>query len=353
MSSELETLRSQFFAELAGSCEGLEQDLMRLEQAPEDAGTHKQILREIHTIKGNAGLVGEQAVQTLCHTLETTLDRLYRERRLDLASEYGLRAVDLLRSGIDAPEDPAVNERFREFTADLESEAPETPSGDGAEAPATARRVGSPISLDEWKRLVRAFAPVDAVVQTLGADGMGHREIRRMGVATVDLMESIPPRLGQLRTLANVAELTVQGVAGMPREVMKESARGFGPLLQFVTEQMRERLTDLFYQNSFSVTVRVVNLALLRQLETELRRREESPILILRFDVDYDVLERDWNVYDSFWSLASMPKHTVAFLLQWSSAVEKAARFLEQAIGMQPLVSHDEWDMLIQIAHHR
>lgn len=352
MSSELDSLRNQFFSELGGTCEDLEQDLMRLEQNPEDTATHKQILREIHTIKGNAGLVGEQQLQTLCHALETTLDRLYLDRRQDLATEYGLRAVDLMREAVSSTDVTALRARFNDFVRDLDPDPSQTTSVAEDRSAARPNAVGPTLSLDEWKRVMRAFQPVDEGVRALADGHAERRTIRKMGVATVDLVERIPPQLERLHTLATLIELTVGGVAGLPREGAEQAVSGFVPLLEFVTSRMRERLTELFFQNSFSVTVSVTNLAMLQALEQELRRREQSPILILRFDVDYDTLERDWSVYDSFWSLASMPDHTVAFLLRWSSAVEKAATFLEQAIGTAPLISHDEWVTLSQIAHH-
>ena len=350
MASELAQLREQFFEELSGSCEDLEQDFMTLEQEPHDLATSKSVLREIHTIKGNAGLVGESLLQSFCHTLESTIERLKADGRPALVAELGLQAVDLLREAAGGGGD-GVEERITRFRETLEHAGRPTAAAEAA-GPDTARSAADSMTLEQWKALVRAFAQVEDALEALLSDDPTQRQARRAGMAVVDLVEGMKQSSGSLGEQATVLELTLSGLTSLPKTGLPQAITAFAPLLRSLLQGLRESLSDLFRNNNFSVTVTVKNLSLLAALETELRRRNSSPVLILRLEVEYESLERHGNAYDSFWSLASMPEHTVAFVLPWSSMVDKAATFLRQAIGTVPLVSTEEWQTLRQIAHH-
>jgi HPt (histidine-containing phosphotransfer) domain-containing protein len=63
------------------------QDLLALEQAPDDTGALESLFRAVHTLKGSAGLVGFTAMGELFHAAE---DRLVEVRRGELAFDAGL-----------------------------------------------------------------------------------------------------------------------------------------------------------------------------------------------------------------------------------------------------------------------
>jgi chemotaxis protein histidine kinase CheA len=351
MTDELFHLRSQFFHELASTCEDLEQDFLHLEQNPGDVGTLKSLLRDIHTVKGNAGLVGEPVLQSLCHTLESTLDRLQQSPNAPEAAELGLGAVDLLKAAAEAQEVVGVEERVRAYQETLANAAP----GGRTVVPVSSDTESgseSDMSLSEWKRLVCSFAAVEDRLERLTTDTSDRRAVGRAGTAAIDFSESVGQASLRLREIAALLEETLGSVASLPKTFMPQCVEALQPLLRSLVSRIRDELTTLFRRNSFSVTVTVRNLEMLAALDHELRSRRSAPVLILKIDVDYADMEREASVYDSFWSLAASPEHTVAFVIPWSSAVDKAAAFLQQAIGTAPLVSSDEWQTLRQIAHH-
>jgi two-component system, chemotaxis family, sensor kinase CheA len=65
-----------FFEEAAETVRGLEEGLLRLERAPEDAETLNGILRGVHTLKGNSAMLGFDDLVRFVHVLEDALMRL-------------------------------------------------------------------------------------------------------------------------------------------------------------------------------------------------------------------------------------------------------------------------------------
>lgn len=75
-----------FIAESRELLENMEEALLRIEHAPDDADTLNAIFRAAHTIKGSAGLFGLDDIVAFTHVAESVLDRVRRgELRVDAA----------------------------------------------------------------------------------------------------------------------------------------------------------------------------------------------------------------------------------------------------------------------------
>jgi two-component system chemotaxis sensor kinase CheA len=72
-----------FFAESRVLLHDMEDALLRLEEAPDDADALNAVFRAAHTIKGSAGLFGLSAIVAFTHEAESVLD-LARDGRLDV-----------------------------------------------------------------------------------------------------------------------------------------------------------------------------------------------------------------------------------------------------------------------------
>lgn len=82
----------------------LDNGLVRLEREPDDAELVNRVFRAAHTLKGNAGIVGEDHLVSFTHLLESLLDRV-RERELSvdgpLVSDL-LAGADVVRAMVEA-----------------------------------------------------------------------------------------------------------------------------------------------------------------------------------------------------------------------------------------------------------
>lgn len=84
----------------------LEQCLLALETNPEDLDSVHRAFRCVHSIKGNCGMLGLDAISEFTHELESVLDRLRKEE-----IEFTRTTCDLLLAGADVLEGLLVSTR--------------------------------------------------------------------------------------------------------------------------------------------------------------------------------------------------------------------------------------------------
>ncbi len=123
-----------FLVESAEILEELSEQLVELEQSPEDSDLLNSIFRGFHTVKGGAGFLGLDGMVGICHVSEDVFDILRNgERVADSAlMDAILRVLDVvndmfesIRSGEDpAPPDPTLIAEISAF---------KTPANQGSE----------------------------------------------------------------------------------------------------------------------------------------------------------------------------------------------------------------------------
>ena len=97
-------LLADFLVEGGEIMEELGEQLVSLEQRPDDSDLLNSIFRSFHTIKGGAGFLGVQPMVDLCHAAEDVFDRL-REGGLKAGQELmddALQALDHVQAMFDA-----------------------------------------------------------------------------------------------------------------------------------------------------------------------------------------------------------------------------------------------------------
>ncbi|HEY6136379.1 MAG TPA: ATP-binding protein [Thermoanaerobaculia bacterium] len=112
----LADLEATFSIEAADDIAALEAGLLALEDAPDDAELRRELLRRAHTLKGNASIVGRDALAAFAHSFEERLQQLDVVDASVIASL--LSGVDTFRrllEGGDAAETaaPAPNKHIR------------------------------------------------------------------------------------------------------------------------------------------------------------------------------------------------------------------------------------------------
>jgi two-component system chemotaxis sensor kinase CheA len=106
-------LLGEFVAEAFGHLETAEQELLRLEDEPENVESISAIFRSFHTIKGVAGFLNLEQIQSLAHAAEGMLDR-GRQGQLQITGEAAqlvLESIDRMKALIAAV-DAAARQRM-------------------------------------------------------------------------------------------------------------------------------------------------------------------------------------------------------------------------------------------------
>ena len=96
---EMEEILQDFIVETDELLDGLDQDLIELENSPEDPDLLNAVFRSFHTIKGAAGFLGLTQVVEVAHSAENVLNRL-RQEELKLSPsimDAVLKALDMLK----------------------------------------------------------------------------------------------------------------------------------------------------------------------------------------------------------------------------------------------------------------
>ena len=158
-----------FLVESGEILELLSEQLVDLEQNPQDRDLLNAIFRGFHTVKGGAGFLQLDALVGCCHIAENVFDILRNGKRsvdADLM-DVVLRALDAVnemfnevREGKEpTPADPALLNDLQRFAKPADEAAP-APAQEAAEAPAAEPEqtdVESDITDDEFEQLLGAL----------------------------------------------------------------------------------------------------------------------------------------------------------------------------------------------------
>src|SRR4051812_7651239 len=92
----MDDLISEFITETSESIATLDQELVKLEQQPDDKATLSNIFRLMHTIKGTCGFLGLPRLEKVAHASENVLGKI-RDKLLPASPE----AVTLILESLD------------------------------------------------------------------------------------------------------------------------------------------------------------------------------------------------------------------------------------------------------------
>lgn len=112
--------------------EGLEQNIIRLEESPDDVDSDliNRIFRSIHTVKGGAGFIGLTQIRDLSHAMEDVLDKIRNNEQSPtlVCCNILLSSLDMLSNMLDSPEEETdisgqINALCRILVEDEENQA--------------------------------------------------------------------------------------------------------------------------------------------------------------------------------------------------------------------------------------
>ncbi|MHC5147827.1 chemotaxis protein CheA [Stenotrophomonas rhizophila] len=153
MSAVPDDIAADFILEAQEILDRLGEQLVSLEQAPQDADQLNAVFRGFHTLKGGAGFLGIQAMVELCHAAEETLG-MARSGQATLQAHHfdaAQQSLDYLQSMLDsvsAGTEPGYAPP--ELIAQFDVSGPATP----APAAATTTSGGEMITDDEFEALL-------------------------------------------------------------------------------------------------------------------------------------------------------------------------------------------------------
>lgn len=104
MSAVPDDIAADFILEAQEILDRLGEQLVSLEQSPQDSDQLNAVFRGFHTLKGGAGFLGIQAMVELCHAAEETLG-MARSGKATLQAHHfdaAQQSLDYLQSMLDS-----------------------------------------------------------------------------------------------------------------------------------------------------------------------------------------------------------------------------------------------------------
>ncbi|RMA97509.1 chemotaxis protein CheA [Hydrogenothermus marinus] len=139
---DMQEILSEFLVEADEIVEQLDNDLIELEENPEDVNLLNKIFREIHTLKGGAGFLNLTTIVEIAHKIEDIFNKL-RNNELKLTSsmmDVILEGIDKLKEGLERlkeedeiPDEEEIQDIVLKLQAILEGKEIENRTSDSTE----------------------------------------------------------------------------------------------------------------------------------------------------------------------------------------------------------------------------
>ncbi len=165
-------LLNQFITEARDFLQAISQQLLALEQHPEQRELIVELFRLVHTLKGNSGLFEFGAMSKVLHAAEDVMDSV-RDGRLTFTPKLAddlLESMDFVAQIVDAVADGSYDDLQRQAAAiKLSSELRQLLPSAGAAA-GLQQAITSSVAVDDEKQaLLEVFAQLPAAVKALAA----------------------------------------------------------------------------------------------------------------------------------------------------------------------------------------
>ena len=279
----MDDLLADFLTETHEGLSAVDEALLRLERAPDDAPTLAEIFRQVHTIKGTCGFLGLSRLEKVGHAAETMLG-LYRDGTLTVTPE----GITLIFTAVDA---------IRKIVVGLEQNGQE-PEGDDAaviaaldaaargeplavpampqpkaQSPAEAPPVATPVSAVPPPR------PTESVAEAGPAESVAAHQTIRVSVEVLeDLMTLVSELVLTRNQLLQLARASSDSQLSVPLQ-----------RLSHITSELQEGVMKTRMQPIGNAWAKLPRLV--RDLANELGKKIELDMRGADTELDRQVLE--------------------------------------------------------------
>jgi two-component system chemotaxis sensor kinase CheA len=280
---DMDDLLADFLTETHEGLSAVDEALLRLERAPDDAPTLAEIFRQVHTIKGTCGFLGLSRLEKVGHAAETMLG-LYRDGTLTVTPE----GITLIFTAVDA---------IRKIVVGLEQNGQE-PEGDDAaviaaldaaargeplavpampqpkaQSPAEAPPVATPVSAVPPPR------PTESVAEAGPAESVAAHQTIRVSVEVLeDLMTLVSELVLTRNQLLQLARASSDSQLSVPLQ-----------RLSHITSELQEGVMKTRMQPIGNAWAKLPRLV--RDLANELGKKIELDMRGADTELDRQVLE--------------------------------------------------------------
>ena len=278
----MDDLLADFLTETHEGLSAVDEALLRLERAPDDAPTLAEIFRQVHTIKGTCGFLGLSRLEKVAHSAETILG-LYRDGSLKVTPE----GITLIFAAVDA---------IRNIVVGLEQQGQEPEGDDSAviaalDAAARGESVALPTAPEAKAEAPVEAAPIAAAVAppALRAPEAQVEAVQTESAAAQQTIRVSVDVLEDLMTLVSELVLTRNQLMQLAR--VSSDSQISVPLqrLSHITSELQEGVMKTRMQPIGNAWAKLPRLV--RDLANELGKKIELEMRGAETELDRQVLE--------------------------------------------------------------
>jgi two-component system chemotaxis sensor kinase CheA len=274
----MDDLLSDFLTETHEGLSAVDEALLRLERAPDDAPTLAEVFRQVHTIKGTCGFLGLSRLEKVAHAAETILG-LYRDGSLKVTPE----GITLIFAAVDA---------IRKIVVGLEQHGQE-PDGDDAAVIAAldAAARGESVALPSAPQ-AKAEAPVEVAPAAAPAPRVAEAVAEAVQTESATAQQTIRVSVEVLEDLMTlVSELVLTRNQLMQLARVSSDSQISVPLqrLSHITSELQEGVMKTRMQPIGNAWAKLPRLV--RDLANELGKKIELEMRGADTELDRQVLE--------------------------------------------------------------
>ncbi len=279
----MDDLLADFLTETHEGLSAVDEALLRLERAPDDAPTLAEIFRQVHTIKGTCGFLGLSRLEKVGHAAETMLG-LYRDGTLTVTPggiTLIFTAVDAIRkivmgleqNGQEPEGDDAAVIAALDAAARGEPLAVPAMPQPKAQSPAEAPPVAAPVSAVPPPR------PTESVAEAGPAESVAAHQTIRVSVEVLeDLMTLVSELVLTRNQLLQLARASSDSQLSVPLQ-----------RLSHITSELQEGVMKTRMQPIGNAWAKLPRLV--RDLANELGKKIELDMRGADTELDRQVLE--------------------------------------------------------------
>jgi len=277
----MDDLLSDFLTETHEGLSAVDEGLLRLERAPDDAPTLAEVFRQVHTIKGTCGFLGLSRLEKVAHAAETILG-LYRDGSLKVTPE----GITLIFAAVDA---------IRKIVVGLEQNGQEPDGDDSAviealDAAARGESVtmqtapmpqpeAAPVASTVVSSAPAAPRPSEAVTEAVQTESATAQQTIRVSVEVLeDLMTLVSELVLTRNQLMQLARVSSDSQISVPLQ-----------RLSHITSELQEGVMKTRMQPIGNAWAKLPRLV--RDLANELGKKIELEMRGADTELDRQVLE--------------------------------------------------------------
>jgi len=253
---ELQEIREDFLVEAFELIEQMDQDLVELENNPEDLELLNRIFRVAHTVKGSSSFLNFDVLTKLTHHMEDVLNKA-RKEELKITPEIMdviLESVDMMKGLLEAIRDTGSDEcgieiedicnRFDAISSGEEVASQEEVEEEVAENKETE----SEPEVSEEDLANMSPEEVEAEIQRLLEQKQKEKEAKKAKKKTAEVKKATPAKTQKVEKTEKAPQKTEKKVSSQPEQTIRVEVSRLDSLMNLIGELVlgKNRLLKIY-----------------------------------------------------------------------------------------------------------